>query len=132
MSTMGSIIWELGDKLSDLVSDQAAWSQATFGKDTERGPLGALKHLAKEAKEAQDATERRVRAAVDHNEKALTIAREDFKEEMADCLLLVLDASRRGGIKVMQLIEAAQRKMEKNKVRQWPTPTSDEPVEHVR
>ena len=33
---------------------QAEWSRATFGSDTERGPLGPLKHLEKEAKEAQE------------------------------------------------------------------------------
>jgi len=112
---MFSIIVDLGDKLSDLVRDQAEWSRKTFGADHERGPLGALKHLEKEAKEAQQAPDK-----------------ESFAEEMADCLLLVLDASRRGGVKVMQLIEAAQAKMEKNKARQWPMPTSDEPVEHVK
>lgn len=109
-------IVDLGDKLSDLVRIQSEWSQATFGTDASRGPLGALKHLAKEAVEAQ--------AAVG--------CKADFTEEMADCLLLVLDASRRGGVKVMQLIEAAQAKMKVNKSRQWPAPTSDEPVEHVR
>lgn len=107
---------ELGDKLADLVTEQAQWSQATFGTDASRGPLGALKHLAKEAVEAQESVG----------------CKSDFTTEMADCLLLVLDASRRGGVKVMQLIEAAQVKMQINKAREWPKPTSDEPVEHVR
>lgn len=111
MSYFGTIT-ELGIKLADLVTDQSDWSQATFGADSVRGPIGALKHLKKEADEA--------------------IADPTSKEEYADCLLLILDASRRAGIKVMQLIEAAQAKMLKNKSRTWPTPTSDEPVEHVQ
>lgn len=123
MGSFFNTIVELGDKLSDLVVDQAEWSQKTFGSDSERGPAGALKHLAKEAKEALDAWNE---VGV-HSGKFV-----EFREEMADCLLLILDASRRGGIKPMQLIEAAQEKMQKNKARKWPTPTSDEPVEHLK
>ncbi len=102
----------LGDSLFKLVDDQSMWSQQTFGNDRDRGPIGALKHLEREAKEAQQAP--------------------TDAEEYADCLLLVLDASRRSGICVYDLIQAAHRKMEINKSRQWPAPTSDEPVEHVR
>src|SRR5688500_7375797 len=61
--------------IHQLWLDQAEWSQATFGSDDERGPIGALKHLAKEAVEAQAAP--------------------DDEEEYADCLLLILDAARR-------------------------------------
>lgn len=111
MSYFGTIV-ELGDRLSDLVTDQACWSQAAFGDDSVRGPIGPLKHLKKEADEA--------------------IANPSSVEEYADCFILVLDASRRAGFKVMELIAAAQRKMEKNKAREWPKCQDvDEPVEHV-
>jgi hypothetical protein len=110
--SMGYIIFELGDRLSDHVLDQSAWSQATFGSDKERGPIGALKHLEKEARECQ--------------------ASPGEITEYADCLLLLLDASRRAGFKIMQVIEAAQEKMKVNKERTWPKPTDDNPVEHVR
>jgi hypothetical protein len=103
---------EFADAFRDLVNDQSEWSQATFGSDAERGPIGALKHLALEAVEAQ---------AAPH-----------VWEEYADCFLLILDAARRAGIKPMQLVQAAQAKMIKNRKREWPKPTSDEPVEHVR
>jgi len=122
---MGTIA-ELGIALADLVEDQRDWSIATFGPDTERGPIGPLKHLAKEAVEAQRAYE------------SLRIMGETqpvsdkFKEELADCLILILDASRRGGIKIMQLIEAAREKMKINKTRSWPKGITDEPVEHIR
>jgi hypothetical protein len=117
MSTSGffhSMI-DFADKFSDLVQDQAKWSQDTFGSDLERGPLGALKHLEKEARECQEA-----------------VGTPDLREELADCLLLLLDASRRAGVKPTQLVEAAQAKMVKNKQRTWPKPMPDEPVEHVR
>jgi hypothetical protein len=91
---------------------QAEWSQATFGLDTERDHVGALKHLAKEAVEAQ------VRPA-DHI-------------EIADCLFLTFDAARRAGLTLTKLIETAEQKLVVNKARKWNKPTTDEPVEHVR
>lgn len=121
-------IVELGDKLSDLVCDHADWSQATFGSDAERGPVGPLKHLEKEAAEARGAW----LGAYEDDEIVEEAAYAAFKEELADCLLLLLDASRRGGVKVMQLIEAAQAKLEVNKKRVWPKASATEPVEHVK
>jgi len=59
-------------------------------------------------------------------------AKAELRMELADCLLLLLDSSRRAGIKPMQLFEAAQEKMKINKARTWPKPTTDEPVEHVK
>lgn len=95
-----------------LANDQSEWSQATFGTDQERGPMGALRHLEKEAREAQ---------AAPHD-----------IEEYADCFLLILDAARRAGISPQHLIEAAQAKMAINRQRTWPRPIDDQPVEHVR
>jgi|ERR1700722_87429 len=112
-------ITELGIALADLVEAHNEWSRKTFGSDEERGPLGPLKHLEKEAVEAQ------VWGKYPEDKEA-------FAEEMADCFLLVLDAARRGGIKPMQLIEAAQAKVKKNRSRQWPKTSADEPVEHIR
>jgi hypothetical protein len=105
---------DLGFEFNDLCRDQSEWSQKTFGSDSERGPLGALKHLEKESIEAQKA-----------------IGTDDLTMELADCLLLTLDAARRGGVKPLSLIRAAQRKMQINKERTWPTPLPDEPVEHL-
>ena len=102
----------LGERLLLLAKDQSDWSQTTFGTDQERGPLGALRHLEKEARETQAAP--------------------DDVEEYADCFLLILDAARRAGISPLQLIEAAQRKMVINRQRTWPRPVDDQPVEHVR
>lgn len=102
----------LGARLHDLATAAGQWADATFGTPDKRGPIGPLKHLAKEAGEAQA------------NPKDLT--------EYADCLLLILDASRRAGFTPMQLVVAGQDKLQVNKTRKWATPTSDEPVEHVR
>ena len=102
---------EIGDRLTDLVQDQSEWSQATFGPDGIRGSSGPLKHLEKEAREAQN------------NPTDIM--------EYADCLLLILDASRRAGFTTLQLIQAAQEKMKINRARKWPAVTDmTSPVEH--
>ena len=68
-------------------NDQAEWSQATFGSDEERGPLGPLMHLAKEALECQN---------------------EPYNiTEKADCLFLIFDATRRSRYTLTDLLAAA-------------------------
>jgi hypothetical protein len=48
----------LGEGFATFGPAQAEWSQATFGPDNERGPIGPLKHLAKEVAEVmQDPTD---------------------------------------------------------------------------
>lgn len=91
---------EIGDRLTDLAGDVSKWSQDTFGTDSERGPVGSLCHLEKEAKEAQ--------------------AKPYDAAEYADCFLLILDAARRAGLTPLALVKAAQAKMTVNKSRQWP------------
>jgi dATP/dGTP diphosphohydrolase len=91
---------------------QAEWSQATFGTDNERDHIGPLKHLAKEAVEAQ--------------------VRPSDPVEIADCLFLVFDAARRSGMTLDTLISVAEQKLLVNKFRKWQKPTDDNPVEHVR
>ena len=109
----------MGEAVKDLARDLSEWSQATFGTDLERGPIGAVRHLQKEAGEV---------------ERALLAgeSKERVTEELADCLILVIDASRRHGVKPMELFKAAYAKLQVNRGRKWPKPTSDEPVEHVR
>jgi len=105
----------LVENLENLLTDQAAWSQETFGSDEVRGPLGAAKHLCKEAEELRDA-----------------LGTETDLEELADCQLLLWDIARRSGYTFQQLLEACKLKMGINKARTWPKPINDEPVEHVR
>ncbi len=103
----------LEPRLRELWVSQSEWSQKTFGTDQERGPIGALKHLEREAKEAWE------------NPSDIV--------EYADCLLLILDASRRAGFALEALVDAACAKHEVNKGRTWPAPAEgDEPTEHVR
>ncbi len=100
-------------RMQKFWNEHAEWSQATFGTDAVRGPLGALRHLEKEAREAQaDITDR---------------------VEYADCLLLTLDAARRAGMSLDDLLDTAFEKLAVNKQRTWQKPTSDDmPIEHAR
>jgi hypothetical protein len=92
---------------------QSAWSQATFGPDSERGPIGPLKHLAKEVAEVMK----------DPHDLM----------EFVDCLFLIFDSTRRAGFNFDQLREAAWKKLAINKARKWQTPPKgDEAIEHVR
>jgi len=91
---------------------QAEWSRKIFGSDEERGPEGPLKHLAKEVQEVLD------------NKTDL--------EEYVDCQFLIFDAARRAGFTFEEFVLGCFAKLEKNKKRAWPKPTSDQPVEHVR
>ena len=108
---------------------QAEWSQATFGSDAERGPLGALKHLEKEAKEAYEEWDKA--KTTPKTEDAIKAIR-DCKTEIADCLFLTMDAARRSGMTLDDLLNVAFDKLEVNKKRKWGKSTSDEPTEHVR
>ena len=114
---------DFADKFCDLIRDHAEWSQATFGADDVRGPLGPLRHLEKEAREAQLAVQSA--EGVDRFMK--------IREELAECFLLLLDAARRAKVKPTQLVECAMAKLTLNKMREWPSqPLAGEAIEHVR
>jgi NTP pyrophosphatase (non-canonical NTP hydrolase) len=109
--------------------EHAAWSRETFGQDHVRGPVGAMKHLAKEVQEVlAELADWPCGTRDAKKEKDAKLI-----EEFADCVFLVFDACRRAGFDYQQLVRACFDKLEKNKVREWQKPTAgDEPVEHVR
>ncbi|HDO7098581.1 TPA: DUF550 domain-containing protein [Klebsiella pneumoniae] len=89
--------------------EHAEWSQATFGNV---GPVGPLKHLAKEAMEAA--------------------AEPDDLSEWADMQFLLWDAQRRAGITDEQITQAMIDKLAVNKQREWPEPKDGEPRLHIK
>ena len=111
MNNRNYVGMEFATRLRDMLTEQALWSQSTFGSDDARGPVGALKHLSLEATEAAESP--------------------GDITEYADCFLLLMDAARRARISPMALLEASYAKLQVNKRREWPTPTGDEPVLHV-
>jgi hypothetical protein len=109
---LGLISGDIDPPSLELWIDLSNWSQATFGSDSERGPIGPLKHLKLEADEA--------------------IAKPTDAVEYSDILILLFDAARRAGITHNQLIEVAQEKLQQCKGRKWNVPAADQPTEHVR
>lgn len=101
-----------GRAFLSLYRRHAEWSREKFGPDLTRGPIGPLKHLEKEAREAYENPT------------------DPF--EYADCLLLIMDATRRAGISPGRLVETADRKLVIVKDRVYLPPAGDEPAEHVR
>ncbi len=103
----------MSDRIQKFWDALAEWSQATFGSDIERGPVGPLKHLAKEVQECLSDPYDLV--------------------EKADCLFLIFDAVRRSGCTLDQLMDAAEAKLLVNRKRRWGKPRQDgEPIEHIR
>jgi hypothetical protein len=102
----------------DFFERQREWSYETFGPPEIRGPVGPLKHLEKEAKEA-------------YQEQDL----EKRKEEIIDCLFLSFDAAHRAGMGYSEISRIAMAKLKKNKGRKWPDwrdAKPEEAVEHDR
>lgn len=90
-------------------SEHAKWSDETFG---DVGPIGPLKHLAKEAIEAAQCP--------------------GDLHEWADMYFLLYDAQRRAGISDEDITAAMIEKLEINKRRSWPEPNDGEPRHHVK
>lgn len=88
------------------------WSEATFGTRAERGPIGPMKHLRKEALEVIEAPG-------------------DIKE-YADCIILIIDACWRAGFTPSQVEAAVNNKVAEIALRTYPKPTGDEISEHVK
>ena len=96
----------------DLYEEIVDWSQETFGNNSERGPIGPLKHLIKEAGEAIEAPK-------------------DILE-YADCQILVWDAAARAGFSYDELIAAVTAKFAMLKHREYPKTSDGEISEHVK
>ena len=96
-----------------------AWQFQQFGSRITRGPLGPLKHLEKEAKEAQ--------AALEYFD-----GRGEYLNELVDCLHFLVEASWRAGITREEFLAAAHAKLSKNKARKWGAPVEGQPCEHIK
>lgn len=96
----------------DIYASHAAWSRKTFGADREFGPVGPLKHLIKEAEEA--------------------LQNPSDLHELADCMLLVMDASLRAGHDLNTFIRAMIEKREILKQRDYPKVADGQPSFHTK
>lgn len=95
-------------KYQTLWNDLEQWSTATFGP---RSPAGPAAHLVEEAGELA--------------------ADPGSAEELADCLLLILDVARLNGLTPQELLDHAAAKLEINKGREWEEPDERGVIRHV-
>lgn len=120
--------------LERFLISQQEWSQATFGTKEQRGPLGPLDHLKKEAKEAYESAETLTFVAPE-NRKVRIIRTEELGFELVDCFFLVMDAVWRAGFSLPQFEEALWEKLRINRERKWPPLNEQDPTkatEHER
>ena len=120
------------DKGQALFDRVGVWSNRTFGSEAERGPIGPLKHLVKEALvELLGYDEKAVNnlLLLPHDRHGV----EDL-DEYADLQILVNDAVRRAGYSWAELMTAADAKQAKNETRTYPKPApgDDTISEHDR
>ncbi len=98
-------------ELAHYLHDQREFSRRTFGDGTRT--LGIIKHIRKELEEV--------------------LASPDNLEEWVDVFILACDGFWRHGGRPEDLMPMVRAKLETNKSRTWPAPTSeDEAIEHVR
>ena len=102
------------NKLQKLQNDIVAWSTSTFG-DRQFTAIPVIEHLGKEADELIDAI----------NNKG------NYKEEFADCFMLLIEAAKICGILTNELIDLTYAKLEVNKKRKWGKPDEKGIIEHV-
>lgn len=104
------------------------WSQKTFGPTSIRGPVGPLKHMAKEI-----LVELLGYNPVSFDEFIKQPRRDDPCDltELADVAILLCDAASRAGHSYGNLCQAGLKKMTTNKARTYPKPKGDDISEHV-
>lgn len=118
---------ELGAALEVLTQSHQQWSENTFGTIEQRGPVGALNHIKKEAVEAIEEYE--------SSGPELILDNKRYRVELADILLCFNDVIWRSGFTFQEIIEAAQEKLYINMEREWPAIGSvppDESVHHIK
>ena|SRR5690349_691702 len=103
---------ELGNRLIDYWDDFASFSDETYGAPDVVGPEGALRHMKEEADEA-----------IEHPKDLI---------EYADCFMLILDATRRAGYTLDQLLSAAETKLAICGKREWLPPDENGIVRHKK
>ena len=113
-------------ELQKLMDEIAGWSDATFGQKQRISGMAA--HLAKEVKELIESIYRLEKAPP---EKSMGLVME-FREEIADCLMLLLDIASHASISSNTLIAEVWMKLERNKKRKWGEPDIDGAIEHIK
>lgn len=115
------------ERLQDFMDQTSQWSDKTFdnGNFTRERSISISYHLQKETRELTEALESNFR-----DNSALNFS--SAKEELADCMILILDCAVHFGCNADELITACFNKLEKNKKRTWGEPDENGVVEHLK
>jgi NTP pyrophosphatase (non-canonical NTP hydrolase) len=101
-----------------LVNELAEWSNNTFGH--KRKAIAPVYKLKDEVRELIDAMEK-----APENWRAI-------ENELADCLILILDASKKHGLTASGILSNARSKFEKLKTRTWGKADSNDTFQHTQ
>lgn len=115
------------ERLQDFMNETSKWSDKTFddGCFSSERSVPISYHLQKEAAELTHSLSRYY-----DNRTALNLAA--AKEELADCMTLILDCATHFGCNADELVTACYNKLEINKERQWGEPDENGVVEHLK
>lgn len=107
-------LYDEADKFQNLQNSIIEWSTATFG-DRQKTAIPVLRHLEKEVGELIEEIE----------------TQGNFKEELADCFMLLIEVAKTCGIETDELISLTYAKLKKNKKRKWGKMDERGVIEHV-
>lgn len=107
------------NELQKIMNQIAEWSDKTFNSNIERR-LGMIAHLRKEINELD--------RAISLNPEMEDL---DVREEISDCLMLILDIAMHTGINADLLLFDLEYKLMKNKMRNWGNLNKDGSIEHI-
>lgn len=113
-------------RLQEFMDQTSEWSDEKFdkGRRTQKRALSISYHLKKEVKELNEALEIYFQ---EHSSKNYLNA----SEEIADCMILILDCANHFGFHAEYLLDLCYNKLEINKARIWGEPDENGVVEHI-
>ena len=110
-------------KLQDLMEEISEWSDATFGEMQRNA--GIIAHLIREVKELADAWNK-------YEREPCNQYLYEFYEELADCMMLLLDTAAHADMDSRLLLNEVKRKLDINKKRRWGKANADGSIEHLK
>lgn len=115
------------ERLQDFMNQTSEWADQTFdnGNFNRYRSIPISYHLQKESIELTESLSNYFKEPSIQNFA-------DAKEELSDCMTLILDCSTHLGCNADELITACYNKLEKNKSREWGKPDKNGVVEHVK
>lgn len=117
------------ERLQEFMNNTSKWSDKTFnsGNFDRSHSVPISYHLQKETKELTEALEQYYKMQVISNVDFANV-----KEELADCMTLLLDCATHFGCNADELLTACENKLEINKKRKWGQPDKNGVVEHEK